>query len=172
MSICSDNISRLKLESLPSFDISTLIDNNSTLSSIDTDLQLPSLTNFGYYSIHEFHSSEDIQSTICPRAISALHFNIRRLAANFNVFHQMLSDMNHSFSIIGLSETKINVGVDPDDLPDYCFMSQPSMSNAGGVGFYVKNNLSYTIRDELCNLNLNLFGLNWRFHTSTISSVD
>lgn len=113
MSICSDNISRLKLESLPSFDISTLINNNSTLSSIDTDLKLPSLTNFGYYSIHEFHSSEDIQSTICPRAFSALHFNIRRLVANFNVFHQMLSDMNHSFSIIGLSETKIDVGVDP-----------------------------------------------------------
>lgn len=24
------------------------------------------------------------------------------------------------------------------------------MSNAGGVGLYIKNNLSYTIRDELC----------------------
>lgn len=151
--LCSDNISRLKMGSLPSFDISTLINHNSTLSSIDTDLQLPSLTKFGYYSIHEFHSNEDIQSTICPRAFSVLHFNIRSLAANFDAFHQMLSDMNHSFSITGLSETKINVGVDPyinTDLPGYCFLSQSSMSNARGVGFYVKNNLSYTIRDELC----------------------
>ena len=103
--LCSDNISRLKMGSLPSFDISTLINHNSTLSSIDTDLQLPSLTKFGYYSIHEFHSNEDIQSTICPRAFSVLHFNIRSLAANFDAFHQMLSDMNHSFSITGLSET-------------------------------------------------------------------
>ena len=64
----------------------------------------------------------------------------------------MLSDMNHSFSIIGLSETKIKLRVDPyinTDLLGYCFLSQPSMFNAGGVGFY-KNNLSYTIRDQLC----------------------
>ena len=111
--LCPYNISRLKLESLPSFDISTFINNNSTLSSIAIDLQLPSLTNFGYYSTHEFHSSEDIQLTICLRAFSVLHFNIRSLAANFDAFHQMLSDMNHSFSIIGVSETKIKVGVDP-----------------------------------------------------------
>ena len=107
---------------------------------IDIDLQLPSLTNFGYYSTHEFHSSEDIRSTICPRAFSALHFNIRSLAANFDAIHQMLNDMNHSFSIIGLSETIIKFKVDPyitTDLPGYSFLSQPSMSNAGGTGFYV-----------------------------------
>ena len=115
-------------------------------------LMLPSLTNFGYYSTHEFHSSEGNQSTICPRAFSSLH-PIRSLAANFDAFHQMLSDMNNSFSIIGLSETKIKFGMDPyinTDLLGYCFLSQLSMFNAGGVGFYIKNNLSYTIRDELC----------------------
>ena len=37
------------------------------------------------------------------------------------------------------------------DLPRYCFLSQPSMSSAGGNGFYIKNNhVSDTIRDELC----------------------
>lgn len=99
----------LTLESLPSFDISTFSNNNSTLSSIDIDLQLPSLTNFDYYSTHEFHSSKDIQSTICPQAFSAL----RSIEANFDAFHQMLSDMNHPFLITGLSETKIKVGVHP-----------------------------------------------------------
>ena len=47
----------------------------------------------------------------------------------------MLSDMNHSFSIIAQSETKINVGIDPyinTDISGYCFLSQPSMSKAGG----------------------------------------
>ena len=115
-------------------------------------LMLPSLTNFGYYSTHEFHSSEGNQSTICPRAFSSLH-PIRSLAANFDAFHQMLSDMNNSFSIIGLSETKIKFGMDPyinTDLLGYCFLSQLSMFNAGGVGFYIKNNVSYAIRDELC----------------------
>ena len=35
-------------------------------------------------------------------------------------------------------------------LPDYSFLSQPTLSNAGGVGFYIKNNLPYTKRDDLC----------------------
>ena len=34
-------------------------------------------------------------------------------------------------------------------LPDYSFLSQPTLSNAGGVGFYIKNNLPYTKRDDL-----------------------
>ena len=64
-------------------------DNNRNLSSIDIDLNLPSVTNFGYYSIHEFHSSKDIRSTISDKAFSALHFDIRSLAANFDDFFQM-----------------------------------------------------------------------------------
>ena len=43
-SLCSDKISRLNLESLPCFDISTFINNNPNLSSIDIDLNLPSVT--------------------------------------------------------------------------------------------------------------------------------
>ena len=65
--LCSDKISRLNLESLPCFDLSTFINNNPNLSSIDIDLNLPSVTNFGYYSTHEFHSNEDIRSTISDR---------------------------------------------------------------------------------------------------------
>lgn len=146
----------MNLESLPSFDLSVSINNNRNLSNIDIDLNLPFVTNFGYYSIHEFHSNEDIQSTISDKAFSALHFNIRSLAANFDYFFQMLSDMNYSFSVIGLSETKIKVGMDSylnTNLPGYCFLSQPSMSNAGGVGFYIKDNLSYIKRDDVCTTN-------------------
>ena len=35
------------------------------------------LTNSGYYSTHEFHCSKDIQSTLCDRAFSGVHFNRR-----------------------------------------------------------------------------------------------
>ena len=146
----------MNLESLPSFDLSVSINNNRNLSNIDIDLNVPFVTNFGYYPIHEFHSNEDIQSPISDKAFSALHFNIRSLAANFDYFFQMLSDMNYSFSVIGLSETKIKVGMDSylnTNLPGYCFLSQPSMSNAGGVGFYIKDNLSYIKRDDVCTTN-------------------
>ena len=114
------------------------------------------MTNFGYYSTHEFHSNEDIRSTISDRTFSALHFNIRSLSANFDDFYHMLCDMKYSFSVIALSETKIKAGIDPflnTNLPGYSFLSQPSMSNAGGVGFYIKDNLSYIKRDDFCTSN-------------------
>ena len=63
----------------------------------------------------------------------------------------------YSFSVIGLSETKIKAGIDPflnTNLPGYYFLSQPSMSNAGGVGFYIKDDLSCIKRDDFCNLML------------------
>ena len=42
------------------------------------------------------------------------------------------------FSVIGLSETKIKVNQDPllnTEILGYDFVSQPTLSNAGGVGF-------------------------------------
>ena len=128
--LCSDKISRLNLESFPCFDyLSTFINNNPNLSCIDIDLNLPSVTNFGYDSTHEFHSNEDIRSTFSDRTFSALHFNIRSISANFADFFYMLCDMKYSFSVIGLSKTKIEVGIDPllnTYLPGYHFLPQPS----------------------------------------------
>ena len=34
-------------------------------------------------------------------------------------------------------------------MPGYHFTFQPSLSNAGGVGFYIKQELSFTNRPEL-----------------------
>ena len=34
-------------------------------------------------------------------------------------------------------------------VPGYTFVSQPSLSNAGGVGLFLKNYLKYTIRNDL-----------------------
>ena len=154
--LCSDKISRLNLEYLSCFYLSTFINNNPNLSSIDIDLNVPSVTNFGYDSTHEFHCNEDIRSTISDRTFSALHFNIRSLSANFADFFHMVCDMKYSFSVIGLSKTKIEVGIDPflnTNLPGYHFLSQPSLSNAGEVGFYIKDNLSYTKHDDFCTSN-------------------
>ena len=33
-------------------------------------------------------------------------------------------------------------------IPGYIFVSQPTLSNAGGVGFYIRNDLSYIIRND------------------------
>lgn len=54
--------------------------------------------------------------------------------------------------MIGLSETKFRADQDiltNINIPGYDFISQPSLSNAGGVGFYIKNDLNYIIRPDL-----------------------
>ena len=35
------------------------------------------------------------------------------------------------------------------NIPVYNFVSQPSHSDAAGVGFFIKENLKYTIREDL-----------------------
>ena len=52
---------------------------------------------------------------------------------------------------MGLTEVKIKVDqefVSNITLPGYVFMSQPRSSNAGGVGFYIRENLKFTIRSN------------------------
>ena len=64
----------------------------------------------------------------------------------------MLTELHFPFSVIGLTETKIKFGKQPltnIDLPGYTFVSQNTLSNAGGVGFYVRNDLTFTVLAEL-----------------------
>ena len=59
-----------------------------------------------------------------------LHSNIRSLNANFYNFMQMVAELNHK---------KMNIANDRAvcaNILEYQFISQPSQSNAGGVGFF------------------------------------
>ena len=130
-----------------------LLDKNLNLSNTDADLQgvlqLPIATNFNYYSTHDFHSSEDVQSSFSNKTFSAFHHNIRGIEANFDSLHQLLIDLNKSFSIISLSETKIRHGKDQilnTNMTGYHFLAQPTLSEAGGAGIFIKDNLSYIQR--------------------------
>ena len=63
-----------------------------------------------------------------------------------------MSDLHHSFDIIGLSETKPKTNQSSTaniSLPGYNFISQPSKSLAGGVCCYIKNNIKFNIRNYL-----------------------
>ena len=64
----------------------------------------------------------------------------------------MLHRLNHGLSIIGLTEIKIEIDslyTLNTEIPGYKFISQPSLSNAGGVGLYINENLSFLLRSEL-----------------------
>jgi len=64
----------------------------------------------------------------------------------------MLTELYFPFSVIGLSKTKIKFREQPltsIDLPGYTLVSKNTLSNAGGVGFYVRNDLTFTVLAEL-----------------------
>ena len=122
------------------------------LTDLDADLNMPLDSNFGFYSIHDFHSNYDISECLLSgQSFSLINCNIRSLSANFHKLSNMLSELYFPFSLIGLTEIKQKIGESPisnTDLYGYQFLSQPSLSNAGGVAFYINNNLNFSIRPE------------------------
>ena len=85
-------------------------------------------------------------------ASQCFHGNVRSLVANHDNLTTLLSDLNHNFNVIGISETKIMTNKDPlanVSIPGYEFLSQPSLQNAGGVAFYIKNDIEFHLREDL-----------------------
>ena len=81
----SKRTSNQLLGSLPCFETYSDLANIPSMTNIDPDNNLPSLTNFNYYSTHDFHSSIDIKGLLqAYKSFSVLHWNIRRLPANFD----------------------------------------------------------------------------------------
>ena len=93
-------------------------------------------------TFHNFHSNFDISkclSSTYKQAFSLLHSNIRSSSGNFEDFTTVFTELYCPVLVIGLSGTKINFGEQPlinTDLPRYTFLSQNTLSNAGGVGYH------------------------------------
>ena len=141
--IKSDSDENVEYNLLPCLDISSSIASVPLRTNSDVDLHIPSGSNFHYYNTHEFHSNHDINEYFNENYISLLNCNIRSLSATFDNLVNMLSQLYFSFSIIGLTETKIKVDhgiLLNHDLHGYYFVSQNSNTNAGGVGFYINGN--------------------------------
>ena len=137
-------------QNLPRLSISSPVANNiSHLTDSDVDLNMPADDNFAYFSAHDFHSNDDVSECFSnSQTFSVINCNIRSLQANYDSLVELLSELYFPFSLIGVTETKSKEGQLPianTDLNGYFFISQPTFSNAGGVGFYVSNNLHYTL---------------------------
>lgn len=120
----------------------------------DSDLFITSNNiNFNYYTPQEFHKNANIQECLLlSNCLSILHSNIRSLGANNDQLVGMVSELGHEFSVIDLSEIKYRfeqASLLNTEIPGYTFLSQPSISNAGGVGFFIQNKLKFIKRDEV-----------------------
>ena len=83
-----------------------------------------------------------------------LHANVRSLVKNRENLELLINDMKSIPNIIGITETKLKDNyLHKPNITGYNFESVNSKTNAGGVGVYIENNMSYKIID---NLQLNI----------------
>ena len=116
---------------------------------------MPSHSDFNYFSTHDFHVNKDISASLSNNAFSFLDCNIRSIKANIDNLINMLSELYFPLSITGLTETKLKTDQEEIlniNIPGYNFLSQPSLYNAGGVGVFVKNGISYSCREDLSSV--------------------
>ena len=85
----------------------------SSLNYHDVENNVKQQPDFKYYTLEDFLNNDDIsQSKSMPFFQSTIHFNIRSLSANHDGLTMLLSDLQHSFDVIGLSKTKIKSNCD------------------------------------------------------------
>jgi exonuclease III len=139
----------INFNNLPKFQSRPI--NSPNLVGYDVEDNLFPDINFSYYSTSEFQNASNIGQIKSESSFSLLHCNIRSISANHGSLITLLSDLNFEFDVIGISETKIILHKDPIiniSIHDYSFISQPTWSNAGGVAFYIKKNISLHTRDD------------------------
>ena len=169
---CRTNLDEIRVDrlteirSLPFLDITYPVSNIQYLSNVDIDKHMPSDTNFGYYTPHDFHSSNDfIECLSNDKAFPALHCNIRRLSANLDNLLYMLSELNHSFPLTRLSETKISHDKDLHvnvNLTGYDLSLNQAIPMQVGLLFILITISTTSLDQNLQNLPmiLKLYGLN------------
>ena len=78
--------------------------------------------------------------------------NISSLPFHFYEFYALLSELNHSPNIIAISESRFKFSTQPIvkiNLENYCVEYTPTESSNGGTLLYIKNDISYKLRNYL-----------------------
>ena len=166
-----------ELKCLPRLELTSCLNNINNLTGwdMDTENNLFGQVNCDYYTADDFKTSDTVHEFVSnTTCFSALNFNIRSLQANGEDLSYLLSDLSHNFSIIGLSETKLSFDKDcivNINILGYNFLSQPSHTNAGGVGFFVRQDCQFHQRDDLCISTADYECLSIEFHNSKKSNL-
>ena len=111
-----------------------------------------------YLTYDEYFSSSRLSKTTANlqrNDFFLVHFNTRSLSKNLDKIEEFLNDMNRFPESIAISETKLNSNSSSNNnILHYSFLRNDSPTNAGGVGFYIKDTLQLCfLRDDL-SLNL------------------
>ena len=146
------------LDRLPSyydldlFTLNTFLDRSSDSNTYYSNIRCK------YFSPHSFCDQKSkIATNPCPDSnISFLHTNIRSLKRNLENFQtHLLDELDFHFSIIGVTETRINSSTENLDfnpsILHYNFEYLPTPLSAGGVGMYIDERFQYQTIERCSN---------------------
>lgn len=132
-------------ENLPGFKIQSLIDDLKKNQNEENSFISDSIKS-KYYTPSEF-----IEYNFNKNAFSILHVNVASLCKHIDDLKTLLSNLNHDFDVISVTESKfkdtssnlINV-----DLDGYKYFFTPTQSDFGGCLIYVKSTFTSKLLPE------------------------
>ena len=112
------------------------------------------IINSDYYLSDKF-KNKCIEKGFNSDCFSFIHLNIRRVPKNINQFELYLRNIQHEFSIIGLSETWLNESnFSLYNIVGYNHVYKyREKKSGGGVSMYIKESLHNTSREDLSIFN-------------------
>ena len=137
-------------------EILNLFDNSKkgrTIGENDNiDIDSVNNINFNFYDLHEFHTLNNTQSD--KQYFSLLHSNIESLCAKEDRLNILLKNLGHKFDVIALTETwnpeTSSHKFHPPILEGYHnYEGITGNTRKGRCGFYIKNSVNYTTRNDL-----------------------
>ena len=159
---CDENIFG-KPPTLPKPDISSMppeqlkkfvkhceeITNYVTKSNESDNDPLTTTVNSQYYDLKKMNKTKFDKNS----SFGLFHANIASLNAHIDDLRDLLSRLDYSFDVIGLSEHRIRKDQKPAnniDLQGYSeFTFEPTGIACGGTGFYINNKHKFLVRDDL-----------------------
>jgi len=101
-----------------------------------------------YYLEEDFNKLFDCQTTDVN--FSVLHVNARSLSKNFEQLYVYLTNLDHRFSIIAITETWTTVNNEMIyKIPGYNHVVKSRDGRGGGVALYVIDSLKFNVRADL-----------------------
>ena len=99
---------------------------------------------------NQYCEVKDISSKVPLQSFTILHVNIRSIKCNVDELKELLSRFKTSPDIIAVSETKLKANEHCKVIVEgYNFFHEGTNTNAGGVGIFIKDNISYSLCNNL-----------------------
>ena len=120
--------------------------NNFTDDEKENELNLPNR------KYRDTYYSKNLTKDFKRKALSFFHMNVCSLTKNFDDFNRLLNELNVSFDILAVTETRIKkVSSSPINLQlsNYSTEHTPTESSAGGTLLYISKRLLNQLRNDL-----------------------